>query len=177
MHSKILLLSLLLICVQGAGFAQTKDRNYAKSSVYIELGGAAGLWSVNYDRSIWEINERFNLHGRAGVGILSEFNGAGFPDVLIPISSTVLWGGSSHRLEGGGGFTYFNWTLRDVSTTTGFVRKTEILGHLTLGYRYQKIEGGFMFRVTYSPIIYNYSNAPYEHWAGVSVGYTFKTKG
>ena len=105
----------------------------------------------------------------------SEFNGAGFSDIIIPVSGMFLWGKSTHRVEVGGGITYYNWTLRDVSMPDGFSRKTDLLGHLIIGYRFQKLEGGLMFRVTYTPIIINDSNKQFEHWAGGSIGHTFKS--
>ena len=182
--AKPVLLSILLSLLLGQAFAQNGTATKSKSSIYLELGGAAGLWSLNYDRSLWEINESFKLHGRAGLGLYSEFNGAGFPDVMVPVSGIVLWsafrnkwGKNTHRVEAGGGITYYNWTLRDALSTDGFSRRSDLLGHLILGYRFQKLEGGLMFRVTYTPIINNYSNKPFEHWAGGSIGYTFKTKG
>jgi len=175
--AKPVLLSILLSLLLGQAFAQSGTATKSKSSIYLELGGAAGLWSLNYDRALWEINESFRLHARAGLGMYSEFNGAGFPDVMVPVSGMVLWGKHTHRVEAGGGITYYNWTLRDALSTDGFSRRSDLLGHLILGYRFQKLEGGLMFRVTYTPIINNYSNKPFEHWAGGSIGYTFKTKG
>ena len=168
---------LLLFCILIIGFGQTfaQSRTTTKSSVYLEVGGVAGLWSLNYDRELWEINENFRLNGRAGLGMYSEFNGAGFPDVIIPISSMVILGKSTHRVEAGGGITYYNWTLRDALKLDGFSRRSDLLGHLIIGYRFQKLEGGLMFRVAYTPIIINYSNKPFEHWAGGSIGYTFKS--
>jgi len=173
---KSVLLFVLLSLLLGQTFAQSGTATKSKSSVYLEVGGAAGLWSLNYDRELWEINENFRLHGRAGLGMYSEFNGAGFPDVIIPISSMIIWGNSTHRVETGGGITYYNWTLRDPLKPDGFSRRSDLLGHLILGYRFQKLEGGLMFRVTYTPVIINDSNNPFEHWAGGSIGYTFKTK-
>ena len=174
--SKPLLLSIFLSLLLGQAFTQSEAITKSKSSIYLELGGAAGLWSMNYDRELWGINENFRLHGRVGLGVYSEFNGAGFPDVMIPVSGIVLCGKSKHRLEAGGGITYYNWTLRDALKADGFSRRSDLLGHLILGYRFQKLEGGLMFRVTYTPIINNYSNKPFEHWAGGSIGYTFKIK-
>jgi len=157
------------------GFGQTfaQRGTTTKSSVYLEIGGAAGLWSLNYDRELWEINENFRLHARAGLGMYSESNGAGSPDIIIPISNMVLFGEGTHRVEAGGGITYYNWTLRDALKPDGFSRRSDLLGHLILGYRFQKLESGLMFRVAYTPIIINYSNKPFEHWAGGSIGYAF----
>ena len=168
----------LLLCISIIGFGQTfaQSRTNTISSFYLEVGGAAGLWSLNYDRELWEINEKFRLNGRAGLGIYSEFNGAGFPDVIIPISNMVLFGEGTHRVEAGGGITYYNWTLRDALKPDGFSRRSDLLGNLILGYRFQKSDGRLMFRVSYTPIIINDSNKPFEHWAGGSIGYAFKTK-
>ncbi|MFT5778181.1 MAG: hypothetical protein ACI837_001137 [Crocinitomicaceae bacterium] len=172
---KILLQCLAFIVIVGEVHSQS-DNDYASNTVFAEVGGAGGLWSLNYDRSIWQISESFKLHGRVGVGMMSEFNGSGFPDVFIPLSTHVIWGKIAHRIEAGGGVTFMNWTYRDHLSTSGFDRKSQFLGHLTVGYRYQKMDGGIMFRATYTPFIDNNSNVPFEHWAGISVGYTFKNK-
>jgi hypothetical protein len=172
---KLVLLSVLLSLLLGHTYAQSETTPLCKSSVYLEVGGVAGLWSLNYDWELREINENLQLLGRAGLGMYSEFNGAGFSDVIIPVSSMFLWGKSTHRVEVGGGITYYNWTLRDVLMQDGFSRKTDLLGHLIIGYRFQKLECGLMFRVTYTPIIITDSNKPFEHWAGGSIGYTFKS--
>ena len=172
---KLVLLSVLLSLLLGHTYAQSETTPLCKSSVYLEVGGVAGLWSLNYDWELREINENLQLLGRAGLGIYSEFNGAGFSDVIIPVSSMFLWGKSTHRVEVGGGITYYNWTFRDVLMQDGFSRKTDLLGHLIIGYRFQKLKGGLMFRVTYTPIIITDSNKLFEHWAGGSIGYTFKS--
>ena len=175
-RSKTLLFIVVISSCLGSVFAQNEGEEPAKTSLYLELGGAAGIWSFNYDRTLWDISKSFKLNGRAGFGLLSEFNGAGFPDVLIPVSGAMLYGKDKHRIELGGGITYFNWTMRDPESSSGYSRKPELLKHLILGYRFQKMDGGLMFRIIYSPIISNESNENFGHWMGVSIGKTIKRK-
>jgi len=171
---KIIMIALIFSVSLGDVIGQSEEGKEATNTVYLELGGAAGLWSLNYDCTIWKIGESCKLNGRAGLGMLSEFNGAGFPDLLLPISSNFLLGKNKHRIETGLGVTLFNWSLRDSEKASGFTRKTELLQHLNLGYRFQKVDGGIMFRISYTPIIHNDGKQRFEHWMGFSIGKTFK---
>jgi hypothetical protein len=166
-----------MICINSITVAaQDEKYPFTKSTVYIELGGVAGIWSLNYDRTLWNLSPNFKLQGSAGCGLISEFNGSGFPDVLLPVSVSILSGKKMHWLETGAGVTYFIWATRDPQSESGFSRKTELLKHVILGYRFQKEAGGLMFRVTYTPIFYSEGVYAYEHWMGVSIGFTLKNK-
>jgi hypothetical protein len=66
----------------------------------------------------------------------------------------------------GAGATFVNVTGNaidgDLSTT---------FGHLSLGYRYQPAQGGFLFRAAVTPIFGKGFFVPY--YAGISFGYKF----
>lgn len=99
----------------------------------------------------------------------------------IPLEVSALYGKSNHHLELGFGFTsYLSRTLEINSETFEFNDKVvfDSLIPLRIGYRYQKPEGGFFFRVGYTPFFNvpvgegkSWSFDPY--WAGVSFGKSF----
>jgi hypothetical protein len=91
------------------------------------------------------------------------------PDIFIPIAISGIYG-KKHRLELGVGQTlssiveinHSNWELvRSIKFHTNFI----------FGYRYHKVDGGFLFKISYTPIVEFNNN--YRHWGAVSFGYVF----
>ena len=109
----------------------------AMTSVYVELFGQNSFFSLNYDRML---GERFGL--RAGFGMSGLDGTDGF---IIPITAHYLRG-NDHRFELGAGLVYENGTWQR--------GREEIAPILSIGYRYQQPEGGFMFRVAINAIWY-----------------------
>jgi len=121
-------------------------------NIYFELGGAGGIFSVDYDTRL--TNRRNGIGMRAGLGFLP---GIFSPSVLtIPVQVNYLLGKQSNFLEIGGGFTYSS---------------AEYLGSVIIGYRHQPIQGGFNFRVNVTPLIEAGKVYPFP---GMSFGYSFK---
>ncbi len=99
----------------------------------------------------------------------------------VPLEVSALYGKSNHHLELGMGVTsYLTRSLAFDSETLENIDKVVFDAALPLriGYRFQKPEGGFLFRLGYTPII-NFPNGggggwvfdPY--WAGISFGKSF----
>ena len=152
----------------------TAPSRTAKNSVFLELGGNAGIYSLNYERYLTD-----NLAARIGAGYFA----ATFTDDeeesegelwLIPATvSYVGIGAGSHRLEIGGGVlighaseTTSTFDLDDVVTDSG----TAVVGTATFGYRYAPKHGGFTFRAGFTPLFNQHGFLP---WAGTSLGYSF----
>jgi hypothetical protein len=178
---------LRIICVVSIiifsfGWAQKSTAQIIdlRHAVYAELGGSAGIWSLNYDLMALNINN-FKVGARVGFGFLRE----GYPgttiDMHIPITANFMYAfKEKHHAEFGIGTQIASYQIRSVQTATdtGFVRKKEALGNMTLGYRFQSPKGGFMFRAFYSPFFYQDGiYFRYEHWAGLSIGYAFNRGG
>lgn len=148
-------------------------------SVYAELAGSAGIYSINYDLIAFKFND-LKLGARAGLSFLSEGYEGSSVDLHLPITLNLMYTFKErHHAELGIGTQIASYEIRKINSAedVGFTRKTEALGNYTLGYRYQQPEGGFMFRVFYSPFFYQDGiYFRYEHWAGLSIGYTFKKK-
>jgi hypothetical protein len=51
-----------------------------------------------------------------------------------------------------------------------------MLTTLAVGYRYQHPDKKFFYRVTYTPLVSYLVDFQMQQWAGVSIGYTFKSK-
>lgn len=152
-----------LACVV-APLAGAQSRNAA----YGEIGGSGIIPTVNYER-------RFNEHwyGRVGLGVAFTYT-EDDSDAAFAIPMTVSWvnrPASNHHLELGGGITVvagdrqdlFDYGNNDEEFST--VSMTGIVG-----YRYQKPDGGFLFRAAFTPVAGGGYILP---WAGVSFGYAW----
>ena len=150
-------------------FGQTaRAQDYAQNSIYVEGGGNALFYSINYDR-------RFSRHlsGRLGLMVAPGESSAAPADeaivAIIPVMANYLVGTGSHRLELGGGPV----VLAAAANTEAFGEFADagLAGvTTTFGYRYQPLDGGFVFRIGVNPF---YSDKRLQLWGGVSLGYAF----
>ncbi|PJB14147.1 MAG: hypothetical protein CO118_10125 [Flavobacteriales bacterium CG_4_9_14_3_um_filter_32_8] len=130
-----------------------------KNSIYLELGGNAFIYSINYDR-IFFTKESLHIGVRAGLFFFPNYEGN---LSAIPIEFNLLYGRKNSFLEIGIGQT-FNLTIEDdLSAST-----------IRLGYRFQRKErgNGFMFRIAALPLC-SVHNQQFGLWAGLSLGYAF----
>lgn len=154
----------------------------AKNSLYVEAGGSAVIYSINYDRILTQ-----NWLARIGVSYLG-FGTNTLQDgvattlranvLLIPLTSSVLinFPQSPHHIELGGGATLlFGSAFSDVSNQ-GFNSLEGAFAGATLiaAYRLQPAEAGFFFRAAFTPVMLftPIAIAPLP-WAGISFGGTF----
>lgn len=140
----------------------------AKNAVYIEGVGIGGLGSINYER-IFYTTAKFQLHGRIGISTinLNDFTDKFNPDLIFPIAVNLTYG-NQHNVEIGIGQTYSNIVQAE---NGGVERNNSLSANFNIGYRYQKSNGGILFRCGYTPFIENYQR--FQHWAGGSIGYAF----
>ncbi len=104
--------------------------------------------------------------------MVSESNCLRIGLLLIPFSSHAIFTGTTsfstligkkqHKLELGGGVSLV--ALTDVAASGVIVAGI-------VGYRYQPLNGGFLFRVTFTPFIA--SNGYGLPWGGISFGWNF----
>jgi len=178
--TRIIYIVLIAVLTLGQAEKSTAQIVDLQHSVYAELGGTAGIWSVNYDLIALNISN-FKVGARAGIGLFSEGYAGTTVDFYIPLTVNMMYAFKErHHVELGIGTQIASYEIRSVSNVldTGFKRKTEPLGNFTFGYRYQNPGGGFMFRVFYSPFFYQDGiHFRYEHWAGLSLGYAFNRGG
>lgn len=134
-------------------------------AIYAELGGAGLIWTVNYDTRFSEADDK--LGARIGFGF--------FDDAIhIPLQLNYLFGEGNHKLELGLGTTVF-------FIGEGRISSEDVAASAALMYRFQKKEGGFLFRVGLSPSVFltGYGGEGgdiqkiFWFWPGISAGYKF----
>ncbi len=155
----------------------------APNSVYLEALGPGLLYSCNYDRLL---SESFGV--RAG---LSYFAPEMTSLITVPLSAQYLIGSGSSKLELGLGISVLfvpeHTALSFMSAPKEKLRGNSILATVTIGYRYQPADGGFLFRAGFTPFFGKFAKdvSPsiyvdvYEDvyrvrpWGGLSLGYAF----
>jgi hypothetical protein len=163
--------------------AQTEPRTFtAKKAVYLEVGGGSGFYAINYSK-IFHQKGMLKLSTSVGFSIWPNTNIDSKTSWLpaLPLEISALYGKSNHHLELGMGFTsYLNTSFDFDSETFETIKKVvfDAFIPLRVGYRYQKPEGGFFFRVGYTPF-FNVPVGGREDWnfdprfAGISFGKSF----
>jgi hypothetical protein len=128
---------------------------HSRFALYGEVGGMALVYSANFDcRPVPAVSLR------AGVAVLpAPWDGHLYVWVMTPVAVTGLLGGPRHFCEVGVGYT-------PVSVDDEHARFLVP----NLGYRYQRPEGGFLFRATVTPMLRANDFGDLLPWAGVSFG-------
>jgi hypothetical protein len=144
----------------------------ARNSLYVELGGNAGLYSVNYERYV---ADQATL--RLGGGYISVSSSAGAAEAsasLLLLPLTASWLGVSsgaHSLELGGGIVYAHVSAEaDTEVDSSFAEASGVLGTAILGYRFAPQAGGFLFRAGFTPL---FGEGGFLPWFGISAGVGF----
>ncbi|MBI4930746.1 MAG: hypothetical protein HY841_08290 [Bacteroidetes bacterium] len=131
-----------------------------RNTIYAELGGQAGIYSLNYDR-IFRVNKKVKNSVSFGLEL--------FPSrydfiLFTPVSYNFLFAKKNSHLELGIGLTIFSnrykvnpntyYTSPYISNST-IGRGTDyiLFASPKIGYRYQRLQGGIFFKVAFSPII------------------------
>ena len=171
---------LLLFCslsVQGQDIVDNPRRNKA---VFIELFGNGIGGTVNFDTRLAKGAQ--GGHGiRVGIGgypnlrnvdVLGNSNTASL--ISLPISYNYLLGRRRSAFEAGAGVTPIFSKVRAtrINGTTFEETDATVAGFANIGYRYQPIHSGFVFRFTWTPALTNEGFFP--SWFGISFGYGFK---
>lgn len=145
------------------------QENFKRKTVYGELLGAGGLASINFDYRLGKNPEGIGL--RTGVGYF-QWNNTSM--VTFPVIVNYLIGNNGKYFDIGLG-TRVGYEKMvneepanpDQKFEEGFRIAAPILN---IGYRYQPLEGGFNFRVGFSPLL----NTGGLFWMPhLSFGYTF----
>lgn len=133
------------------------NANIKHNSIYLELGGNSGFYSINYDYT-FSLSESTKLAAGAGLGYYKTHSYAEGPVptiknlFFITPEANFMFGKKSHHFETGVSLLLFQ------------------IPTLRVGYRYQPAKGGFLFRAGFTPFITGLDFTP---WGGLSFGYTF----
>ncbi len=156
-------IAILILAFCGQAYGQ----NSLKNAVYAELGGNGYYYSINYERSFSE-----GILVRAGIGTANKI-------LIVPILAGKYFGKGDHHLEVTGGITLISENISPQDPFEDDIRAQHLLATAFIGYRYQKPEKKFLFRVGYTPLFKIYSTYPplnnllFYQWGGLSFGYRF----
>ena len=143
----------------------------ARNAVYLEGGGNALLYSMNYERMVIG-----GLSARVGVSLIPAwFPWVGEGDdgaalVMVPVQAGYVSGTGNHHLEIGAGATFGNASV-DIGDLEG--KESWVFGTGTVGYRFQRPEGGVVFRATVTPLFIEVLDVGVIPMIGLSLGRSF----
>jgi len=156
-----IILSLLIIVLSSTALSQSKPNSF-----YLELVGSGGLYSINYDRMFTD-----NIGARIGFMYFEADWIFFFFDVdmfLIPTTLNFLVGTGKHKFELGAGPVFVFGSVSFFGSD--LVSGSGVGWTGTIGYRYQQNEGGFMWRVGFTPLLAGGELFPS---GGISLGFSF----
>ncbi len=154
--------------------AAAQSKRTAFNTIFVELGGNAVLYSLNYERITAQ-----DIALRVGFSYLSltatsGSAGASASAVGIPITASYLGlGSASSKFELGGGILLERFSG---ASSTGFGDEIEVgvfvpMATFIAGYRYAPVNGGFNFKVGFTPVYH--PDVGFFPWGGLSFGYGF----
>lgn len=162
----------------------SQDQSIGKSSFFAELGGPGILFSANYDTRFKQ--SRLGLGGRVGIGFVSAYDEYYDPNtgmyygegeqtaITFPVQLNYIFGkqNSPHTFEVGGGLTYVSKKLNimDFDAYDSEDQRTQLFGTFCFMYRRQPINGGFSWRIGFTPLV---GAGNIQLFGGASVGYNF----
>jgi hypothetical protein len=145
---------------QGKVSAQSnsiEDIVTAPNAMFVELLGKGVALTAYYERMLFATTPH-NVSLRAGFGI---WGWEGKTGIVVPVEASYLLG-INHKLELGIGYAIVTGSSGHNLSNGGFTG--------LIGYRYQPIDGGFVFRIGFTP---HFGTKEMEPWVGMSLGYAF----
>lgn len=146
----------------------------AKNAAYVEFGGNAGLYSLNFDRIYLE-KENFKICARIGFAPLP--NGYHMEQAYLIENNFILFK-NPHHLELGLGLTAERRYNQKLNLPGTYFWENILFSVWRCGYRFQKQDDGVFFRAALTPVIMS-NNAEgfhpnfFQFWAGISLGVSF----
>lgn len=171
-----MILSLLLSWVPMTN-AQTPSAPPARTSVYLEVLGNGGLYSVNVERLV---SSRFAARAGFATWTSDDLFGAGKQTlVTVPVLGSFLVGRGSSKLEVGAGLLLGRGRFESAFGAGNNSSRTILDLTGVAGYRYQRPAGGVLFRIGLTPFLAltggenAYPDSGLFLSGGASVGYSF----
>ncbi|MDP5229133.1 MAG: hypothetical protein NWQ38_01975 [Cellulophaga sp.] len=163
-----LALSAISKVIEVSNNYELEDAVKRPNSIFMEFGGLGIGMSVNYDTRFGA--RRNGLGGLVGLGMLIPIpdSGTGY---TVPLSLNYLFGNKKDFFEIGLGGTYVNSTSNPFSDDEESKNASSFGQTLSLMYRKQPIDKGFMFRGGLTPTFADGNF--YPAWFSLSFGYTF----
>jgi hypothetical protein len=188
---KIIRVSFLSICflIATSLNAQitSKQTTVFNKTFIAELGGPGVLFSANFD-SRFKATERLGWGYRVGVGYFpgeyrvytttsfgTNYSYRTKTILSVPLGVNYLFGkaNSDKMFEVGAGVTLMS---KKVSLFDGFdfddeYKESNLIGHFSFMYRKQPVDGGYSWRIGFTPIVG--SNGQVAFSAAVGLGFCF----
>jgi len=147
-----LLIPTLLLSTFGYSQLQSKDSLLFNNinSLQIELAGHGLAYSINYQRVLINRN-KFKTLGQIGIAYYPPKTG--LIQLWIPVIITEMRSFGKHHAELGAGYVLTNETEIIYKNN----KPEEIIGGFVaarVGYRFQKPDGRFVFRINLIPIVH-----------------------
>lgn len=182
LYRKSILLCLLVVLLLGTSHvkAQHELEPVRKHTIFLELGGNGGFYSINYDR-IMLTKESWKLAGRAGAMFYrsesDHLQSKSSTWFAVPLEVSYLRGRSNHLLELGVGVTPLYHAYATLESS--HVKEVRLLPVARIGYRYQRNEGGMFYKAGFTPMAQfdkeeNSNQSCVLPWFGLAIGYTLK---
>jgi hypothetical protein len=128
--------------------AQQIEPFYFKNNFQLELGGHGLIYSVNYERIVLDAN-KMKMTAKVGASYYSPDSGV--IGLWMPFSVNGLLSFDMHHVEFGIGQVL---TKDRIGSSQGrSLDSWDMLGTMTLGYRWQKPESRFLFRAVFTPFL------------------------
>ena len=131
-------------------------------AIFFEVLGAGLTYSFNYDTRFQQTRDGLGI--RVGASYIGDVNDGGI--LTVPVQINHLMGKNNKYFELGIGATY--------ASATGILDEGDsdtVVGTMTFGYRLQPEDGGFLFRISMTPVLVGDIFFPF--YGGVSFGYAF----
>ncbi len=142
---------------------------------YVEMGGAGVLFSANFDSRFVAGNSLgfgFRIGAGFGTGRTASSDGDIRSYMTFPVGLNYVFGKSTspHTFEVGAGATFI---AQKVELYSYHFRRDygNVIGHFSFMYRRQPIDGGFTWRIGFTPIIG--TSGDIIPSGAVGVGYSF----
>ncbi|MFL5773744.1 MAG: hypothetical protein ACJ75F_11335 [Flavisolibacter sp.] len=181
MKKRFLLMLAIFAACFNAMCQENEDQKYSgQTSFYAEVGGPGILFSANYDRRFHNTNLGVGM--RIGLGFVTTYEdyydstrpyyyyGHQRSVVTVPFQVNYIFGkpNSPHTFEVGGGVTVLS---KKVDVFNYYEEEpTNLYATFSFMYRRQPKNGGFSWRIGFTPLI---SKGYIQPSGAVSLGYNF----
>ncbi|MFI5309122.1 MAG: hypothetical protein ACHQ53_17330 [Polyangiales bacterium] len=153
--------------------APVDTRRTAMNVLYAELLGNGGIYSIDYERFFTD-----DIAARIGFGYISLSASSGTSSahasiLFIPVMFNYMGVGSAdHKLELGLGPLLVNASAgaSGVGKAAAHASGFGVAGTATIGYRYVPHDGGFNFKIGFTPI---FGAGGFLPWGGLGLGAVF----
>ena len=135
-----------------------QNTNVKTNTIYLEIGGNCVWYSINYEKEfIGDISPRIGISLMPISGISNFGRKSDYQLIATLIANHFFDLNTKSKIELGFGFAY---CLGNVFPTT------------TFGYRYSPNDGGFIFKIAFTPLLDQKLFAVFP-WFGIGLGFRF----